>query len=364
MNHGGGDDIQSEYYRYLFDCAGFAVVGTDCQGMVVSCNRAAEALFEAAREHILGQHIANVFPAQSAGVLEKALVNAVAERQAVEFEAERQGQDGKVITLAVVIAPVLTDAGELLGLAAWARDISNRKALQEQLVEAEKLASLGTLASGVAHHFNNIIGGVATFVDYALHADNPQASRRALQMTAEAASRVGGITQSLLTFAAKDMRQFDLCDLTEVVLTFSHLVENPLADNNIELKLNLTPVPVYEVPGSRLHQVLGNLLENAECAMPDGGHIHIALTQVGEKLQLTFADTGCGISERDLPHVFEPFFTKRGTAGGGDAPCAGLGLSVVHGVVRELGGTIEIQSELNKGTILTIQFPLKPETSS
>jgi len=271
---------------------------------------------------------------------------------------EYQYQNDKELMLAVVLTPIIDPTNQVQGLAAWIRDISNRRELETKLLEAEKIASLGTLASGIAHHFNNIIGGVATFVDYALTSSNPEATRRALQMTAEAANRVGDITRSLLTFAEKDAHQTDMSDVTEVILTFTHLVEKPLAEKNIKLELHLEPIPVVEVIGSRLHQLLGNLLDNAENAMPAGGNIRISLSRETEHVILTFADTGCGIPEKDVPHIFEPFFTTRGTLQGGNQKSAGLGLSVVHGIVRELGGDIDIKSKPDQGTTFTIRFPI------
>ena len=353
-------DQQETYYRHLFNGASFGIIGADRQGIVVNCNRVAESLFGVSRERILGQHITCVICDENADRLCAALELALKKERPAEFEVDRHNEDGEPITLAVAIGPILDDSGGLLGVGAWARDITNRKVLEEQLTQVEKMASLGTLASGVAHHFNNIIGGVATFVDYALQSENPQASRRALQMTAEAATRVSQITGSLLTFAEKDMRQFDLSDLTEVVLTFGHLVEGPLKEKGITFNLLLKPVPIFEVPGSRMHQVLGNLTDNAERAMCEGGTITIALEAREGDIVLTFEDTGCGIDDRNLPHVFEPFFTIPGTENGGNRPCAGLGLSVVHGVVRELGGSISISSKAGAGTKFEIRFPIKP----
>ena len=123
------------------------------------------------------------------------------------------------------LAEVPHSQNPLEKLAAWIVDETDRMRLADQLSQAEKIASLGTLAGGVAHHFNNILGGVATFVDFALTSGDVVSMKRALQMTAEAAARASKITQSLLSFAEVDSRRSDLADLTEVVLTFAHLVE-------------------------------------------------------------------------------------------------------------------------------------------
>jgi PAS domain S-box-containing protein len=356
-------DLPKDYYRHLFDCSGFAIIGADCRGIIRSWNRAAESLFERSSAQMCGRHVQEIVPEERRPLLDRALRRAVGKRQVADFEVEYQNQTGKELILAVVLTPVMDENQQVLGLAAWIRDISNRRLLEKKLLEAEKMASLGTLASGIAHHFNNIIGGVATFVDYALTSSNPEATQRALQMTAEAAYRIGDITRSLLTFAEKDAHQTDMSDVTEVILTFAHLVEKPLAEKNIKLELHLEAVPVVEVIGSRLHQMLGNLLDNAENAMPDGGNVRIGLKRQAEHVILTFADTGSGIAEKDVPHIFEPFFTTRGTLQGGNQKSAGLGLSVVHGIVRELGGDIKLDSKINQGTTFTIRFPIDKKMS-
>ena len=355
-------DIQAEYYRQLFNCSPFAIIGTDAGGVVISWNRSAEIVFQTEPSQMLGQHIEQMISPQQRSVLHNALEQAIVSRKPADFEFDQRDKNNQKQVLAGVITPVMDNQNQILGLATWMRDITRRKNLEHQLVQAEKLASLGTLAAGVAHHFNNIMGGVATFVDFALTSQNPQASQRALQMTAEAANRVAEITESLLTFAEKDFRQFDLSDLTEVLLTFTHLVEKPLAEKNIKLELRIQGAPILEVPGSRMHQVLGNLLDNAEHAMPEGGNITIDLNRQDNQVVLRFADTGCGIEPRHLPHIFEPFYTTRGTVAGGNQTSIGLGLSVVHGVIGELGGTIDVASQLNKGTTFTMRFPVKDKS--
>jgi two-component system NtrC family sensor kinase len=186
--------------------------------------------------------------------------------------------------------------------------------------------------------------------------------KRALQMTAEAAARASRITQSLLSFTKHESLQPDLADLTEVVLTFSHLVERPLEEKQIKLDLDVRPVPVIPVEANTMHQVLGHLLTNAEEAMPDGGMLTLRLApneQAG-MVELSFADTGVGIASENLSQVFEPFFTTKGLLAGGDQGNPGLGLSIVHGKVLEMGGTIEVTSTPEKGTCFRIDFPMPP----
>jgi len=358
------DDIQNEYYRFLINGSSFAIIGTDCQGIIINWNKTAEKIFDADQSQMLGRHIENIIPENRRKLVNRLIEKTVLQRETNEFEIEHRDPHKKEMNLAVVITPVTNANQEILGLAAWVRDITNRKVLEQQLAQKEKMASLGNLSAGIAHHFNNILGGVSTVVDFALQSDNPDNIRRALKISAESTARMSKITQSLLTFSEKDFRQFDLSDLTEVILSFSQLVEEPLIKKNITLQLHLQSIPLYEVPGSHFQQLLGNLLDNAEAAMPNGGSIEIRLEQTEKEIVIRFSDTGCGIETVNLPYIFDPFFSTRDVGSGGDQNRSGLGLSVVHGIVRELNGTIEVSSQPNEGTTFQIHLPLNEKESS
>jgi PAS domain S-box-containing protein len=355
------DEAGNGFYRLLYEHSPVATVATDREFRVVTCNAAAGRLLGMSVEEVIGKPLAEAVPADRRKLLGR-LLNRTAERRLVsEFEVRIDAPGGKGRDLMVVLSPIPAPGGACRGVSAWIVDETARKRLAERLAQAEKMASLGTLAGGVAHHFNNILGGVATFVDFALNSGDRQAMRRALQMTAEAAGRASRITQSLLTFAERDRGRADLADLTEVVLTFVHLVERPLEDRRIRMHLDLHPVPILPVETNQMHQVLGNLLTNAEEAMPDGGTVRICLERVEDRIVLSFGDTGVGIRPEHQPLVFEPFFTTKGLLAGGDQANPGLGLSVVHGLILEMGGTVRLESEPGEGAKFLLAFPV-PET--
>jgi signal transduction histidine kinase len=294
-------------------------------------------------------------------LLDRLLARTSRRGETSEFHVRLRNIAGQARDLMVALSPIPGADGRIQGIAAWIVDETQSRKMTERLAQAEKMAALGTLAGGVAHHFNNILGGVATFVDFALTSGDAAAMRRALQMTAEASARASRITQSLLTFAEHDRTRSDLADLTEIVLTFVHLVERPLEERSIKLHLDLRPVPIVAVEANRMHQVLGNLLTNAEEAMPDGGTITLTVDRADEEVLVTFADTGCGIKLEHRPLVFEPFFTTKGLLAGGDQANPGLGLSVVHGLMLEMGGRIDLASKPGEGTTFTLAFPLPQE---
>ncbi len=348
------------FYRLLLEHAAVPMIATDAHYRVVAWNAATGELLGRPAKEMIGESIFQIVPPGRAKLLGRLLDRATQRELTSHLEVRVAGPDGDVKHVTVVLSPIPAPAGDCQGVAAWILDGAYRRQPTERPGQAERIASLGTLAGRVAHHFNNILGGVATFVDDALTRGDPAAMKRALQMTAEASARAVKITQSLLGLARQDAQQEDLADLTEVVLTFVHLVERPLAERGIRLNLDLRSIPIVAVESNRMHQVLGNLLTNAEEAMPEGGTVSLGLDRVGKHVRLTFSDTGCGICSEHLPWVFEPFFTTKGLLAGAGAINPGLGLCVAREIVAEMGGTLEVASQVGKGTTFTMSFPIVP----
>ena len=346
------------FHRRLCESAPVALIATDADFRVVTCNAEAGRLLGASPAEVTGRPLAAVVPESRRVLLERLLARTAERGLTSELTLQVTDAAGGAMDLTIVLSPVPGPAGPAEGVAAWIIDETRRKRLAERLAQAEKLASLGTLAGGVAHHFNNILGGVATYVDFALGGNDRDAMRRALQMTADAAARASQITRSLLTFAEHGAGNPDLDDLTAIVLTFANLVERSLAERGIDLHLDLRPVPAVAVANQPMHRVLRNLLTNAEDAMPEGGTITLTLRREGDEALLTFADTGCGIKPEHRALVFEPFFTTKGLLSGGDRVNPGLGLSIVHGLVTEMGGHIETRTEPGCGATFRLRFPL------
>jgi two-component system, NtrC family, sensor kinase len=343
----------------LIESSPIALITADRDLRVSSINPAAREVLGLNNDDLTGMPLVHTIVPRHRRAVQRLLQRVLRDGLTPKFEVPLPTNTGAERNLSVRLAPMKDAAGEQIeGVAVWFVDQTELRHRADQLAQREKMASLGTLAAGVAHHFNNILGGITTAVDYALTSLDFLAMKRALQTTAEAAARASKIVQSLLSFAEHPHRPDDLADLTEVVLTFVQLVERPLAERHIKLNLDLQKVPITEVQTHRMHQVLGNLLSNAEEAMPNGGNISLSLRAENGCAVLRFSDSGNGIPKRELPMVFEPFYTTKGLHASGDKVNPGLGLSVVHGIIVELGGTISVDSELGEGTTFTIRLPI------
>lgn len=282
--------------------------------------------------------------------------------EAHEFEIGHRRVSGETRNLAVLLSPIRGEDGSVDGAAAWIRDITERVQWQQKLAHARKMASLGSLAGGVAHHFNNLLGGLMTRVDYALASDDTAVWRRALQSAAGTLNRAARLTSDLLAFAEGDRRTADLSDLTETVLYFADELEKAMPAERVRLRTQVEPIPVVEVQGTTMLTVLRHLVDNACEAMPHGGELTIALRRLGNEAVIEITDNGAGISEADLQRVFEPFFTTKPPATDAGPGHLGLGLAVVHGMVQDIGGRISISSSPGQGTTLQIAMPLGRDT--
>jgi PAS domain S-box-containing protein len=348
-----------EFYEQLCRSAGIAIVATDENMIIRTWNEAAAEMFGTPSRQMLNRPLVEVMPANRRDLAEQMFRRALRDHVVSEFEIVHAYRQPSPKHLGITVSPIFLKDGRCAGASACIRDITRRVEVEKQLQQSQKMASLGALAGGVAHHFNNILGGVTTAVDYALQSEDAGAVRRALRITADAVHRAGKLTRHLLAFAEGDKRPDDLGDLTETLLFFVDEMEPGLRERNIDLALDLNAIPVCAVPRHRLLTVLRNLANNAIEAMPHGGQMSLSLWTQGDEVTLEMTDTGCGIDEKLQGRVFEPFFTTKDGASEDVSGDAGLGLSVVYGLVSEMGGTISLRSKPGEGCQLEIKLPLR-----
>jgi signal transduction histidine kinase len=227
----------------------------------------------------------------------------------------------------------------------------------QQLAQAERLASLGTLAGGIAHEFHNVIGGIRGCAGELLAEETKDDRRETLGVIQRAADRATGIVQQLLRFARRSVEQRSDVDLATVATDALRLCEPAARRQNVAIERALPKGSIVRGDADGLHQVLVNLVTNALQAMPTGGTLAVRIAEDTTSATISVADSGIGIAAADLPHLFEPFFTTRTQGEDHTRRGTGLGLSVSYGIVTAHGGTLTVASTPGKGATFTIHLP-------
>jgi PAS domain S-box-containing protein len=283
-----------------------------------------------------------------------------------EFDTQTLNGETRTVTMIVSLEPSPAD---------WSRvlvsffDITDHKRLEEQVLQSQKLESLGRLAGGIAHDFNNLLMIIAGYSELLL--GDPGLSpgvRAGLNEIRNAGDRGAELTRQLLAFSRKQVGQPRAMSMNSLIRESQSMLERVIGED-IELAVRLDPEAwTIRADRGQLHQVLMNLVVNAREAMPGGGVLTIETRNLseaaGDFLCLTVKDTGVGMDDRTRRHVFEPFFTTKRQSKG-----TGLGLSTVYGVVTQAGGHLAVTSEPGQGSVFNLSFPrlrapVTPETAT
>jgi PAS domain S-box-containing protein len=350
---------RERFIRDILESLREGVVALDRQGCVRAWNHALAQRSGVPAREALGRPLHEVLPLVDRdtvlGHLGRLLAGAV-EHFAVEgLEAETR--DGARLVLNVK-GSLLRQGGEPAGAVLLLEDVTDRVALERSARQAEKLAALGTLAAGLAHELNNPIGIMSSRVELMLlDADAqplPGVVREDLQVLHRNVQRVARIAQGLLSFARPSPGEQGPVDVNQVVEDTLLLVEKDLVKHGIALRRRLAPgLPPVRGDANGLQQVVLNLLTNARDALGRGGEVVLETSTVPERpgaLRLLVRDNGPGIPPDVLPRIFDPFFTTKGHG-------TGLGLSISHGIVRDHGGTLDVESAPGRGTTFVLTFP-------
>lgn len=362
------NESESSFRLLVSGVTDYALFMLDPDGRVTNWNLGGQRIKGYVPDEIIGHHFSRFYtPAdREAGKPARAL-RVARETGRYEEEGWRVRKDGTFFWASVVIDPIRSDAGELIGFAKITRDITERREaqqkldrMQRQLAESHKMDALGQLTGGVAHDFNNLLmsitGGTRLIKR---HADDPRVIAAAESIEANI-RRGAALTRQLLTFARRQQVHPTLIDVREAVAAVGEVLKTGLG-RTIQCAVTIPDGiwPIYADP-AELETALINLALNARDAMPDGGEVTISAENKrveqgecpGEQVCIIVADTGAGIPDDVIAKVFDPFFTTKPIGKG-----TGLGLSQVHGFANQAGGTVEIASRLGEGTQVTLCLP-------
>lgn len=374
-------------YRIILESIEDGYYESDMEGNFTFFNDATVKIFGYSRAELQGMNYRNYLDENTAHQIVAAFENVRRTgdaKQEVDMEIIRKDKSRLHITLS--ISPIKDADDQIIGYRGLIRDTTQRKMaelekeeLQEKLQRAQKMEAIGMLAGGVAHDLNNILSGLTSYPELLLM-DLPEDSplREPILTIQQSGEKSVAVVQDLLTLARRGVAATELVDLNEVIcdyLASPEYAKTKTLNPHIEVETKLVSPP-FNITGSRIHllKTIMNLVSNSVEAMPAGGRISITTDNryidkpikgydnvtEGEYVTLTVADTGLGISEKDLKRIFEPFYTKKVMGRSG----TGIGMAVVWGTVKDHKGYIDVQSEKNQGTTVTLYFPLTREKAS
>jgi PAS domain S-box-containing protein len=342
-----------ERFRGLYDSSHDAIGFASPDGTLVDVNNAFSQLTGYSREELLsGKKYQDITPEEyrewEAEIAERILRTGKSE----EYEKEYIRKDGSRVSILVTRFDIKGYDGKSIGVAAIIKDITERKEMQERLLLSEKLAVLGQLAGGVGHELRNPLGAIknaAYFLNMALEEPEPEV-KETLQILEKEVATSERIISSLLDFARPKpptRRKVDVNDVLQEALSRVTVPEN------VEVASQPAgALPVILADPDQLRQVFANIILNAIQAMPQGGRLVVKSEAPSPGwVAVSFADTGVGISEEDLGRIFKPLFSTK-------AKGIGLGLAVTKTLVEGHGGTIEVQTEMGKGSTFTVRLPI------
>ena len=347
-----------EQLRLAIEAAPSGMILVDQQGQIILVNAQIEHQFGYSRHELLGQPVELLVPesfrAAHVGDRQRFFSAPSTRQMGKGRELFGRRKDGSEFPIEIGLNPV--NAPEGIHVLASVIDITERKRLEQQLRRTERIAELGTLASGMAHEIGTPMNVILGRAEYLLGRVKEETIQKGLQTIITQVERITKVMNQLLAFARRRSPERVPLVLRDVVEQSLEMFEQRFENARIEVKLDTDDrCPNIHADPDQLSQVLINLIMNAIHAMPDGGSLRIGIASADDTVKLTVTDSGHGIPADALKKVFEPFFTTKEFGKG-----TGLGLTVVKGILEEHGGSIAVESQEGKGTTFTILLPTGP----
>lgn len=341
-----------DFSENIVESLNVGVLSVDLDGGIDSWNSHLEQLLEVPRAHAVGRDLAEVLPAD---LVAEIAVRAGDEHVSSIYKFSLVTRGGRAIIVNVSIAPLIGKDGERIGRLILVDNISQRVRLEEQLLQNEKLTSLGLLAAGVAHEVNTPLAVISNYIQMLarqLPGDDPR--HKIIDRIVKQTFRASEIVNNLLNFSRTGASEFSEVNLNSVVEETLSLVAHPFKTARVNVIKNFSNVlPAVMGSPNRLQQVFLNLFMNARDAMPSGGMIEVRTGTYNGSVEVEVTDTGVGIPREQLNRIFDPFYTTKAVGRG-----TGLGLSVSYGIIKEHAGTIDVRSTPGKGTSFRLEFPV------
>jgi len=364
-----------EFSENIVESINVGILAADLEDRVESWNSQIEQLSGVTRENALGRKLAELFPAELTGQFDRVRgetgIHHIYKFVLQPVGSAAAGANGngngngsahplpakfREATLNIAIAPLVSKDQERIGRLIIFDDVTDRAELEQRLVQADKLSSIGLLAAGVAHEVNTPLAVISTYAQMLakqMAEDSPQKTV-ILDKIAKQTFRASEIVNSLLNFSRTSSTSFGDVNLNKVIQETLSLLEHQLQKTGVQIKSELDAgLPPIHGNTGKLQQVFLNLFLNARDAMSSGGTLEVHTWRDGANVKVEVADSGHGIAPEHLRRIYDPFFTTKGAHKG-----TGLGLSVTYGIIQEHGGSIEVTNRPDGGARFRLELPV------
>jgi two-component system, NtrC family, sensor histidine kinase PilS len=342
-------DLQA-FKDLIFQSAGTGLIAIDRAHRITAFNRAAEDITGLSAAQAIGNSWSALIDASVPLTSIEATIEGNP-RASLRHEAALRRPDGSTVPVRMTFSALRSGEGERLGLISACEDLSAIREMESRMRQADRLATLGRMSANIAHEIRNPLASLTGAIEVLTSPHTAEDARERLsQIVARESERLNHIIKNFLEYARPaplSIATFDVAAAAEEVLL---LLEHRAAPGSLKVIREFAPTLMWPVDTQQFRQILWNLCLNAVEAMPEGGELRVAAAVRGELLEVTISDTGEGIAVSDLSHLFEPFFSTKEEG-------TGLGLALVHRIIQEHGGEIDVRSSPGLGTTFTLTLP-------
>ena len=344
----------------------------DLQGRYVMINAPGAQMIGHSVAEVIGKTDFEILPTETAEAVTATDAQVLRTGETHTYEVAVPFSSG-VRTFLATKSPHFGPSGEIIGLVGVSLDVTDRRQLERQIQQAQKMEAIGTLSGGIAHDFNNLLTVIKGYTGLLLEGTQDPRQRALVQHIDQAADRASSLTRQLLAYSRRQVLQPKVINLNSLVMNLDKMLQRLIGEDIDMRTVAASDLGSVKADPGQIEQVIMNLAVNARDAMPKGGNLTLETTNIvldeihaqkhpgtlaGRYVMLAVSDTGIGMDVETRSRIFEPFFTTKGVGCG-----TGLGLSMVYGIVKQSGGSIEVYSELGQGTTFKIYLPRIEETA-